>query len=119
MPDMHLRQLAVLVKSELTYELFPKNKEKHKYSKKKEGLRYIYQNMIDKAYFQHSMGNGDFKDLPRRTVFDKVLHDKAFDIGRNPKCYKYQRRPALVVLNFLIRRLLVLLLRIKLCQTNN
>ena len=53
--------------------------------------------MMDKAYFQHGMGNGDFKDLPRRTVFDKVLHDKVFDIGRNPKCYKYQRRPASVV----------------------
>ena len=78
-------------------DYLPKTRKKHKYSKKKEGLRYIYQNMIDKAYFQHGMSNGDFKDLPRRTVFDKELHDKAFDIGRNPKCYKYQRQPNSVV----------------------
>ena len=77
-------------------DYLPKTRKKHKYSKKKEGLRYIYQNKIYKAYFQRGMGNGDFKDLPRRTVSDKILHDKVFDIARNPKCYEYQRRPASV-----------------------
>ena len=35
--------------------------------------RYIYQNELDKAYFQHDMTYGDFKDLNRRTAADKVL----------------------------------------------
>ena len=26
----------------------------------------------------------DFKDLPRWTASDKVLHDKVFDIAKNP-----------------------------------
>ena len=31
-----------------------------------------------------TMAYGDFKDLPRRTASDKVLRDKAFNIGKNP-----------------------------------
>ena len=31
------------------------------------------------------MAYGDFKDLPRRTASDKVLHDKEFNISKNPK----------------------------------
>ena len=31
------------------------------------------------------MAYGDFKDLARRTASDKVLRDKAFNIGKNPK----------------------------------
>ena len=34
---------------------------------------------------------GDFKDLKRRTFFDKVLRDKAFNIAKNPKYDGYQR----------------------------
>ena len=30
--------------------------------------RYIYQNELDKACFQHDMASGDFKDLTRRTA---------------------------------------------------
>ena len=28
---------------------------------------------------------GDFKNKPRRTASDKVLHDNAFNIAKNPK----------------------------------
>ena len=37
------------------------------------------------------MAYGDFKDLPRRTAADKVLCDKAFNIGKNPRYDEYQR----------------------------
>ena len=43
------------------------------------------------------MANGDFKDLARRTASDKVLRDKAFNIGNNPKYDGYQRRLACTV----------------------
>ena len=36
------------------------------------------------------MAYGDFKVLLRRTAADKVLHNKAFNIAKNPK-YGYQR----------------------------
>ena len=45
--------------------------------------RYIYQNKLGKASFQHDMAFGDFKDLPRRRAADKVLSNKAFNATRN------------------------------------
>ena len=53
--------------------------------------RYIYQNELDKACFQHDMAHGDFKDLNRRTIANKVLHNKAFNIAKNPKYERCQR----------------------------
>ena len=37
------------------------------------------------------MAYGDFKDLTRRTVSDKILRDKAFNIAKNPKHSRYKR----------------------------
>ena len=59
--------------------------------------RYIYQNELDKACLQHDIAYGGFKDLARRTVSDKILHDKAFNIAKNPKCDGYLRGIALIV----------------------
>ena len=43
------------------------------------------------------MASGDFKDLTRRTVSDKVLRDKAFNIAKNPKYDGYQRGLASII----------------------
>ena len=43
---------------------------------------------------------GGFKDLNRRTAAHKVLHDKTFNIAKNPKCDGYQRGLASMVYNF-------------------
>ena len=37
------------------------------------------------------MAYRSFKYLPRRAASDKVLHDKAFNIAKNPKYDWYQR----------------------------
>ena len=66
------------------------------------------------------MAEGGFKDLPRRTASDKVLHDKAFSIAKNPKYDGYQRDLALMVYKFfLIKKLQVVLLKFILCQNKN
>ena len=36
------------------------------------------------------MTYGIFKDLTRRTASDKILHDKAFNVVKNPKYDGYQ-----------------------------
>ena len=46
------------------------------------------------------MAYGDFKDLVRRGVWDKVLKDKAFNFAKNPKCGGYQRGLASTVDKF-------------------
>ena len=43
------------------------------------------------------MAYGDFKDLSRRTIADKVLRDKAFNIAKNTKYDGYQRGLASIV----------------------
>ena len=44
---------------------------------------YIYQNLLDKACFQHDMAYGHFKHLARGKASDKILRDKAFNIAKN------------------------------------
>ena len=69
--------------------LFTKNKERIQKFKETGDSQYIYKNELDKGCFQHDMDYGDSKDLTRRIASDKILHDKAFNIAKNPK-YRYQ-----------------------------
>ena len=70
-PEMHLKQLG------FTYSACgPFTKTKKEFKKFKEtDTNYICKNELDKACFQHDMAYGDFKDLARRTVSDKILRD--------------------------------------------
>ena len=83
MPETHLRQ------SEITYGACgPFNQIQN--FKEPEFSRYIDQNQLDKACFQHDVTDGDFENLTRRTASDKVLHYKSFNIAKNPKYDEYQ-----------------------------
>ena len=88
MPEMHLKQPGLTYSP---FSPFTKNKETIKLLKETGDWRYIYQNELDKAWFQHDVAYRDFKDLNRRTFADKVLHDKAFNIDKDPKNDGYQR----------------------------
>ena len=74
LPEMHLRQPG------FTYNacgLFTKNKERIQKFKETGDSRYIYQNELDKAFFQYDMAYEDFKDLARKTVSRKycvIMH---------------------------------------------
>ena len=46
------------------------------------------------------MAYENFKDLNRRTAADKVLHDKAFHIAKNPKYDGYEHGLASMVYKF-------------------
>ena len=94
MSEMHLKQPG------FTYSAggpFTKNKERIQKFKETVDTSYIYKNELDKACFQHDMAYRDFKDLARRTAFDKTLGDKACNIAKNTKYDGYQRRLASMV----------------------
>ena len=94
MPEIHLKQPALLDKSGFTYSAFgpfTKNKERIQKFKETGDSGDIYKNELDKACFQHYMAYGGFKDLARITASDKVLREKAFDTAKNPKYDGYQR----------------------------
>ena len=94
MPEMNLRQPGFTYSS---CGQFTKNKERIQKFKQNGDSRYIYKNELDKACFQHDMAYGDFKDLAKRTVADKVLRNNAFNIAKNPKYEGYQKGLASMV----------------------
>ena len=72
MPEIHLRQ------PEFTYSAcgrFKKNTERIQKFKETGYSRYIYQNELDKACFQHDTTCGDIKDL-HRIFFFCIIHTK-------------------------------------------
>ena len=86
-------------------EPFTKNKEIIQKFKGTDDSRYISQNELDKACFQHNVAYGNFKNLTRRTISDKMLHNKAFKIANNPKYDEYQCGPALIVYKFFDKKI--------------
>ena len=80
--------------------IYKKNKERIQKFKETEDSRYICQNELDKACFQHDVAYEYFKDLTRRTASDKIFCDKAFNIAKNPKYDGYQRGLASMAYKF-------------------
>ena len=117
MPEMHLRQ------PQFTYSAcgpFTKHKQRIKKFKETGDTNYIYKNELDKACFAHDAAYSDSKDLTKRTVADKILKNKAFDIAKDPKYDGYQRGLASMVYKCLMKNLqegvqstLILNLRLK------
>ena len=101
-PEMYLRQPRF---THSTCWIFTKKKERIRKFKETGDSRYIYQNELDKACFQHDMAYGNFKDLTRRTASDKKLHHKAFNSPKNPKHNGYQHWVASMVYNFFNKKI--------------
>ena len=87
MPERHLKQPGF---TESTCRPFTKNKKR-----------------IRKFKETRDSGLRDLKDLNRRTITDKVLCGKAFNIAKSPKYYVHQHGLASIVYKFLIKELLV------------
>ena len=96
-PEIHLRQ------SQFTYSAcgpFTKHEQRIQKFKETGDTNYIYKNELDKACFVHDAAYSDSKDLTKRTVADKILKNKAFDIAKDPKYDGYQRGLVSVVYKF-------------------
>ena len=97
MPEMPLRQ------PQFTYSAcgpFTKHKQRIQKFKETADTNYIYKNELDKACFAHDAAYSDSKDLTKRTVADKILRDKEFNIAKDPKYDRYQRGLASMVYKF-------------------
>ena len=79
-----------------------KTKKEYTFLKKQE-VHNI--NKLEKACFQHDMAYRDFKDLATRTASNKILHNKAFNIAKNPKYDGYQKDLASIVSTFFDKRI--------------
>ena len=97
MPEMHLRQ------PQFTYSacgLFTKHKQRIQKFKETGDTNYIYKNELYNACFAHDVAYSDSKDLTKRTVADKILRNRAFNIAKDPKYDGYQRGLASMVYKF-------------------
>ena len=97
MPEMHLRQ------PQFTYSAcgpFTKHKQRIQKFKETGDTNYIYKNELGKACFAHDAAYSDSKNLAKRTVADKILKNKAFNIAKDPKYDGYQRGLASIVYKF-------------------
>ena len=97
MPEMHLRQPVF---TNNACGPFTKNKERIQKFKEMGDTNYVYKNELDKFCFQHDLAYGDFKDLAKRTITDKVLRNKAFKIANDQEYDGYQRGLAPMIYKF-------------------
>ena len=97
MPEMHLRQ------PQFTYSAcgpFTKHKQRMQKFKETGDTNYIYKNELDKVCFAHDAAYSDSKDLTKRTVADKVLRNRTFNIAKDQKYDGYQRGLTSMVYKF-------------------
>ena len=87
--------------------LFSKNKEPIQKFKETGGSNHIYQNKLDKVCFQHDMVYEDFKYLPKRTIADKISHDKAFRLLKIQRMMDVKMDLVQWFINFSIKILLI------------
>ena len=57
-------------------------------------------NELDKACFTHDAAYSDSKDLTKRTVADKILKNRAFNIAKDQKYDGYQKGLASLVYKY-------------------
>ena len=97
MPEIHLRQ------PQFTYSAcgsFTRHEEGIQKFKETGDTNYVYKNELDKACFVHDAAYSDSKDLAKRTIADKNLKNRTFDIAKDPKYDGYQRGLASMVYKF-------------------
>ena len=98
MPEMQLRQ------PQFSYRAcgpFTKHKQRIQKFKETGDTNYICKNELDKACFVHDSAYSNSKDLIKRTVADKILKNKAFNIAKDQKYDEYQRGLASMFYKFL------------------
>ena len=79
---------------------------------------YLLKRII-KSLFQNDMAYGYLKVIKRRTVADKLLRDKTFNIAKDPKYDGYERGLASIVHNVLNKTIIVVQIKMKLFLIKN
>ena len=63
-------------------------------------LKHLYRNELDKACFAHDAAYSDSKDLPKKTISEKILKNRAYEIARNRKYDGHHKALANMVYKF-------------------
>ena len=79
-PELHVEQPGFTYSSSRP---FTKHRKRIQIFRETGNLRHLYRHELDKACFSHDAAYFDTKDLAKRTILDKILKDKAYEIARN------------------------------------
>ena len=88
MTELHLK------KPGFTYSAcrpFSKHRESIQKFRETGNLKHFYRNELDKASFAHDATYSDSNNLVKRTILDKILKDRAYEIVRNRGYDRYKR----------------------------
>ena len=97
MTELHLKQPRFTYR---TCGPFTKHRETIKKFREKGHLKHLYRNKLEKRCFAHDAAYSDNKDLAKRTISDRILKDRAYEIARNRGYDGYQRALASMVYKF-------------------
>ena len=101
MPELHLKHPGVTC---IACELFTKHLERIKKFRETGNLKHLHGNQLDKACFAHDAVYFDSKDLGKRTISDKILKDRTYEIARNRNYDGYQKALESMVYKILIKK---------------
>ena len=88
MPTLHLRQPG------FTFSAcgpFTKHRERILKIRKTDNIRNLHRNEFDKVYFTHDAAYAHSKNVAKRTISEKILKDRAYEIAKCAKYDGYQR----------------------------
>ena len=54
-------------------------------------MKHLYRNELNKDCFAYDAAYSDSKDLAKKTISEKILKDRAYEIARNRNYNGYQR----------------------------
>ena len=79
LPELHLKQPGFTYRACGT---FTKHRERIEKFRETSNLKHLYRNELDKACFAHDAVYSNSKDLAKRTISDRILKGRAYEIGR-------------------------------------
>ena len=94
MPEIHLRE------PQFTYSACGPFTRHEEMFKETGDTNYVFKNELNKTCFVHDAAYSDSKGLTKRTIADKNLKNRAFDIAKDPKYDGYQRGLTSMVYKF-------------------
>ena len=97
MPELHFKQPGFTYSA---YGPFSKHRQRIQKFRETGNLKHLYRNELEKACFAHDAAYSNNKDFVKRTISDKILRDRAYEIARNRKYDGYQRALASMVYKF-------------------
>ena len=97
-PELHLRDPKAGIYS--ACGPFTQDKQRIQKLMQTGDTNYIYKNDFDKACFAHDAAYSDSKNLSKRTVADKILRNRAYEIANSLKYNSYEISLASMVYKF-------------------